>query len=160
MKRKRCAEVQIISNLKKHETSTSVADTARRYRIVENNVYHCSKSTFGGKDTRMAEDADETVQDLLMKTEYLEHGLYRVHGLGEKMIAHKHSLPVARQRALPNLPRSTFDNVPGPGSDKGLELMVLTDRRHLPRPPFYSSRRIRDWLLIKGARPTVSRCGA
>ena len=61
------------------------------------------------------------------------------------MVDRKDSLPVTRQYALLDLTRSTFYHVFKQVSDKELALMALVDRCHLKRP-FYSSRRIRDWL--------------
>ena len=58
-------------------------------------------------------------------------------------------LPVSRQCALIDLPRSTFYHVPKPVADQELELMRLIDRCHLELP-FYGSRRIRDWLEDEG----------
>ena len=60
-------------------------------------------------------------------------------------------LPMTRQCALLDLPRSTFYHVPGPVSEEELELMALIDRCHL-KHPFYGSRRIRDWLEDHGYR--------
>ena len=61
------------------------------------------------------------------------------------MADRKDPLPVTRQRALLNLPRSTFYHVPKPVSEEELELMALIDHCHL-KHPFYGSRRIRDGL--------------
>jgi putative transposase len=65
------------------------------------------------------------------------------------MVDREHSLPVTRQCALLDLPRSTFYHVPKPVSDEELGLMVLIDRCHL-KHPFYGSRRIRGWLEDEG----------
>jgi len=65
------------------------------------------------------------------------------------MVRRKDPLPVTRQCALLELPRSTFYHVPKPVSDGELALMALIDRCHL-RHPFYGSRRIRDWLEDEG----------
>lgn len=65
------------------------------------------------------------------------------------MVDRKDSLPVTRQCALLDLPRSTFYHVPKPVSDEELALMALIDRCHL-KHPFYGSRRIRDWLEDQG----------
>ena len=67
------------------------------------------------------------------------------------MVDRKDPLPVTRQCALLDLPRSTFYHVPKPVSDEELELMALIDRCHL-KHPFYGSRRIRDWLEDQGYR--------
>jgi putative transposase len=67
------------------------------------------------------------------------------------MVDRKDPLPVTRQCALLDLPRSTFYHVPKPVSDEELALMVLIDRCHLQHP-FYGSRRIRDWLENQGHR--------
>ena len=67
------------------------------------------------------------------------------------MVDRKNPLPVTRQCALLDLPRSTFYHVPKPVSDEELELMALIDRCHL-KHPFYGSRRIRDWLEDRGRR--------
>ena len=67
------------------------------------------------------------------------------------MVDRKDPLPVTRQCALLDLPRSTFYHVPKPVSDEELELMALIDRCHL-KHPFYGSRRIRDWLEDRGYR--------
>ena len=56
------------------------------------------------------------------------------------MADRKDPLPVTRQCALLDLPRSTFYHVPGPVSEEELELMALIDRCHL-KHPFYGSRR-------------------
>jgi len=58
-------------------------------------------------------------------------------------------LPVSRQCALLDLPRSTFYHVADPVSDADLAIMKLIDRCHLQRP-FYGSRRIRGWLADEG----------
>jgi putative transposase len=60
-------------------------------------------------------------------------------------------LPVSRQCALLDLPRSTFYHVPEPVSGEDLTLMALIDRCHLAHP-YYGSRRIRDWLEDEGHR--------
>lgn len=65
------------------------------------------------------------------------------------MVERKDPLPVKRQCALLDLPRSTFYHVPKPVSDSELALMRLIDRGHLEHP-FYGSRRIRDWLEDEG----------
>jgi putative transposase len=65
------------------------------------------------------------------------------------MVDQKDPLPVKRQCALLDLPRSTFYHVPKPVSDEELALMALIDRCHL-KHPFYGSRRIRDWLEDRG----------
>ena len=67
------------------------------------------------------------------------------------MADRKDPLPMTRQCALLDLPRSTFYHVPGPVSEEELELMALIDRCHL-KHPFYGSRRIRDWLEDHGYR--------
>jgi putative transposase len=67
------------------------------------------------------------------------------------MVDRKDPLPVTRQCALLDLPRSTFYHVPKPVSDEEFELMALIDRCHL-KHPFYGSRRIRDWLEDQGHR--------
>ena len=67
------------------------------------------------------------------------------------MVDRKAALPVTRQCALLDLPRSTFYHVPKRVSDEELELMALIDRCHL-KHPFYGSRRIRDWLEDRGHR--------
>jgi putative transposase len=67
------------------------------------------------------------------------------------MVDRKDPLPVTRQCALLDLPRSTFYHVPKPVSDEELELMALIDGCHLQHP-FYGSRRIRDWLEDQGHR--------
>lgn len=67
------------------------------------------------------------------------------------MVDRSHPLPVSRQCALLDLPRSTFYHVAKPVSDAELELMALIDRCHLEHP-FYGSRRIRDWLEDQGHR--------
>lgn len=67
------------------------------------------------------------------------------------MVDRTDPLPVTRQCALLDLPRSTFYHVPKPVSDTELELMALIDRCHL-KHPFYGSRRIRDWLEDRGHR--------
>ncbi|CRI63922.1 hypothetical protein THIOKS11630004 [Thiocapsa sp. KS1] len=67
------------------------------------------------------------------------------------MVDRKDPLPVTRQCALPDLPRSTFYHVPKPVSDEELERMALIDRCHLQHP-FYGSRRIRDGLEDQGHR--------
>jgi putative transposase len=67
------------------------------------------------------------------------------------MVDRKDPLPVTRQCALLDLPRSTFYHVPKPVSDEELALMGLIDRCHL-KHPFYGSRRIRDWLEDRGHR--------
>ncbi len=61
------------------------------------------------------------------------------------MVDRKDPLPVKRQCAVLDLPRSTFYHVPKPVSEKELAIMALIDRCHLEHP-FYGSRRIRDWL--------------
>ena len=61
------------------------------------------------------------------------------------MVDWKDPLPMTRQCALLDLPRSSFYHVPKPVSEEELELMALIDRCHL-KHPFYGSRRIRDWL--------------
>lgn len=65
------------------------------------------------------------------------------------MVDRSHPLPVSRQCALLELPRSTFYHVARPVSEAELELMTLIDRCHLEHP-FYGSRRIRDWLEDEG----------
>lgn len=65
------------------------------------------------------------------------------------MVDRKDPLPVTRQCALLDLPRSTFYHVPRPVSEEELALMALIDRCHL-KHPFYGSRRIRDWLGDEG----------
>jgi putative transposase len=67
------------------------------------------------------------------------------------MVDRKDPLPVTRQCALLDLPRSTFYHVSKPVSGEELELMALIDRCHLQHP-FYGSRRIRDWLEDQGHR--------
>ena len=67
------------------------------------------------------------------------------------MVDRKDPLPVTRQCALLDLPRSTFYHVPKPVSDEELALMKLIDRCHLDHP-FLGSRRIRDWLEDEGHR--------
>ena len=67
------------------------------------------------------------------------------------MVDRKDPLPVTRQCALLDLPRSTFYHVPKPVSEEELEQMALIDRCHL-KHPFYGSRRIRDWLEDHGYR--------
>tara|TARA_B100000614_G_scaffold101443_1_gene91135 strand:+ start:589 stop:1413 length:825 start_codon:yes stop_codon:yes gene_type:complete len=67
------------------------------------------------------------------------------------MVDRKDPLPVTRQCALLDLPRSTFYHAPKPVSDEELGLMALIDRCHL-KHPFYGSRRIRDWLEDRGHR--------
>lgn len=65
------------------------------------------------------------------------------------MVDRKEPLPVSRQCALLELPRSTFYHVPKPVSDEQLALMALIDRCHL-KHPYYGSRRIRGWLEDHG----------
>jgi len=65
------------------------------------------------------------------------------------MVDRAEALPVTRQCALLDLPRSTFYHVPKPVTDAELELMRLIDRCHLEHP-YYGSRRIRDWLEDEG----------
>ena len=65
------------------------------------------------------------------------------------MVDRKNPLPVKRQCAVLDLPRSTFYHVPQPVSEKELAIMALIDRCHLEHP-FYGSRRIRDWLEDEG----------
>lgn len=65
------------------------------------------------------------------------------------MVDRKESLPVTRQCALLDLPRSTFYHRPKPVTDEELELMQLIDQCHLAHP-YYGSRRIRDWLEDRG----------
>lgn len=65
------------------------------------------------------------------------------------MVDRKEPLPVARQCALLDLPRSTFYHIPKPVTDEELRIMALIDRCHL-KYPFYGSRRIRDWLEDQG----------
>lgn len=65
------------------------------------------------------------------------------------MVDRKDPLPVSRQCALLELPRSTFYHVPKPVSDEELALMRLVDECHL-KHPYYGSRRIRDWLEDQG----------
>lgn len=65
------------------------------------------------------------------------------------MVDRKDPLPVKRQCALLDLPRSTYYHAPKPVSDEELALMALIDRCHL-KHPFYGSRRIRDWLEDRG----------
>lgn len=67
------------------------------------------------------------------------------------MVDRQNPLPVVRQCALLDLPRSTYYHVPKPVSDEELALMTLMDRCHL-KHPFYGSRRIRDWLEDEGHR--------
>ena len=67
------------------------------------------------------------------------------------MADRKDPLPVTRQRALLNLPRSTFYHVPKPVSEEELEQMALIGHCHL-KYPFYGSRRIRDGLEDHGYR--------
>lgn len=67
------------------------------------------------------------------------------------MVDRKDPLPVTRQCALLDLPRSTFYHAPKPFSEEELALMALIDRCHL-KHPFYGSRRIRDWLEDRGHR--------
>ena len=67
------------------------------------------------------------------------------------MVDWKDPLPMTRQCALLDLPRSTFYHVPKPVSEEELELMALIDRCHL-KHPFYGSRRIRDRLEDHGYR--------
>ena len=67
------------------------------------------------------------------------------------MVDWKDPLPMTRQCALLDLPRSTFYHVPRPVSEEELELMAPIDRCHL-KHPFYGSRRIRDWLEDHGYR--------
>ena len=67
------------------------------------------------------------------------------------MADRKDPLPMPRQCALLDLPRSTFYHVPEPVSEEELELMAPIDRCHL-KHPFYGSRRIRDWLEDHGYR--------
>jgi putative transposase len=50
------------------------------------------------------------------------------------MVDRKDPLPVTRQCALLDLPRSTFYHVPKPISDEELELMALIDRCCAFRP--------------------------
>ena len=65
------------------------------------------------------------------------------------MVDRKDPLPVTRQCAVLDLPRSTFYHVPKPVSEKELAIMALIDRCHLEHP-YYGSRRIRDWLEDEG----------
>ena len=65
------------------------------------------------------------------------------------MVDRKDPVPVTRQCALLELPRSTFYHIPKPVTDEELELMALIDRCHL-KYPFYGTRRIRDWLDDQG----------
>jgi putative transposase len=65
------------------------------------------------------------------------------------MVDRTDPLPVSRQCALLDLPRSTFYHVPQPVTEEELELMALIDRCHLEHP-YYGSRRIRDWLEDEG----------
>jgi len=65
------------------------------------------------------------------------------------MVDRKDPVPVSRQCALLELPRSTFYHIPKPVTDEELELMALIDRCHL-KYPFYGTRRIRDWLEDQG----------
>ena len=65
------------------------------------------------------------------------------------MVDRKDPVPVIRQCALLELPRSTFYHIPKPVTDEELELMALIDRCHL-KYPFYGTRRIRDWLEDQG----------
>jgi putative transposase len=65
------------------------------------------------------------------------------------MVDRKDPVPVTRQCALLELPRSTFYHIPKPVTDKELELMALIDRCHL-KYPFYGTRRIRDWFEDQG----------
>ena len=67
------------------------------------------------------------------------------------MVDRKDPLPVTRQCALLDLPRSTFYHVPKPVSEEELEQMALIDRCHL-KHSFYGSRRIYDWLEDHGYR--------
>jgi putative transposase len=65
------------------------------------------------------------------------------------MVDRKDPVPVTRQCALLDLPRSTFYHTPKPVTDEELGLMALIDRCHL-KHPYYGSRRIRDWLEDQG----------
>ena len=65
------------------------------------------------------------------------------------MVDRKDPVPVTRQCALLDLPRSTYYHAPKSVSDEELELMALIDRCHL-KHPYYGSRRIRDWLEDEG----------
>ena len=67
------------------------------------------------------------------------------------MVDRTDPLPVTRQCALLDLPRSSFYHLPKPVTDEELELMRLIDRCHL-KHPYYGSRRIRDWLEDEGHR--------
>ena len=67
------------------------------------------------------------------------------------MADRKDPLPMTRQCALLDLPRSTFCLVPRSVSEEELELMAPIDRCHL-KHPFYGSRRIRDWFEDHGYR--------
>ena len=61
------------------------------------------------------------------------------------MVDRKDPLPMPRQCALLDLPRSTFYHVPRPVSEEELELMVLIDRCHL-KHPFYGSPPLSGYL--------------
>ena len=65
------------------------------------------------------------------------------------MVDKAEPLSVTKQRALLDLPRSTFYHTPQPVSGEDLDVMALIDRCHL-KYPFYGSRRIRGWLLDEG----------
>jgi len=65
------------------------------------------------------------------------------------MVDRKDPVPVIRQCALLELPRSTFYHNPKPVTEEELRLMTLIDRCHL-KYPFYGTRRIRDWLDDQG----------
>ena len=65
------------------------------------------------------------------------------------MMDRTHALATTRQCQLLNLNRSSVYYQPRPVADEDLRLMRRIDEMYLQQP-FYSSRRIRDWLQEEG----------
>lgn len=67
----------------------------------------------------------------------------------KSMVGSGHTLSIAKQCDLMNLPRSTYYYVPIPESELNLRIMKMIDQKYLERP-FYGSRPMTVFLRVSG----------
>ncbi|MBZ0070787.1 MAG: IS3 family transposase [Gammaproteobacteria bacterium] len=141
----------------------TMVELVKKFDVHANQITEWKKQLLNGapdvfgKDARKAEETEENVQalhakigQLTMENDFLgTRARTDSRAQRKEMVDRTDPLPVSRQCALLDLPRSTFYHVPQPVTEEELELMALIDRCHLEHP-YYGSRRIRDWLEDEG----------